>query len=174
MEMDPFNKSIKELNMSYMQKTFKFDKVAYTSTRRVNSPEVEMRLDYKDSDMSKPVLSICGELWNSRHTDIVMGGQCLDEMAKFDSLSCNPLFRKLHRLWKAHHLNDMCAGTIKQENALNDAKKSGIKIHSYDDSCKYLESIGLLEDDGYKYGTKWLYRAIPEDDLNEIKSLLAG
>lgn len=160
--------------MSYMQKTFKFDKVAYTSTRRVNLPTIEMELQYKDNDMKRPVLSICGNLWNAHLTDIVMCGQCLDEMAKLDGLKFNTLFKKLYRLWKLYHLNDMHAGTIKQENALNDAKKSGVKIHSYGDSCKYLESIGLLEDDGYKYGSSWLYREIPEDDLNEIKSLLAG
>lgn len=159
--------------MSYMQKTFKFDKVAYTSTRRVNSPEVEMRLDYKDGDMNKPVLSICGELWNSNHTDIVMGGQCLDEMAKLGDLRFNTLFKKLHRLWKAHHLNDMHAGTVKQEQALDDARKSGKHLCCYEDSCKYLESVGLLDDNGYKYGSKCLYREIPEDDLKEIISLLS-
>ena len=159
--------------MTTMSKTFTFPKVAYTSTRRVNSPEVEMRLDYKDGDINKPVLSICGDLWNATHTDIVMGGQCLDEMSKLGDLRFNTLFKKLRRLWKLYHLNDMHAGTVKQENALDDAKKSGVKICSYDDSCKYLESIGLLEDDGYKYGSAWLYRVIPEDDLKEIVSLLA-
>ena len=67
----------------------------------------------------------------------------------------------------------MHAGTVKQEQALNDARKVGVRLSSYDDSCKYLESIGLLEDDGYKYGSAWLYREIPEDDLKEIVSLLA-
>lgn len=159
--------------MSYMRKEFTFDKVAYTSSRRVNLPTVEMELQYKDGDIKKPVLSICGNIWNATHTDVVMCGQCLDEMAKMDGLSCNSLFKKLYRLWKAHHLNDMHAGTVKQEQALNDARKDGVRLSSYDDSCKYLESIGLLDDNGYKYGSAWLYRAIPEDDLKEIVSLLA-
>jgi len=159
--------------MTTMRKTFTFPKVAYTSTRRVNLPTIEMELQYKDNDMSRPVLSICGDLWNARHTDIVMGGQCLDELARFDELFCNPLFKKLHRLWKAYHLNDMRPGTDKQEQALDDAKKSGKRLCCYEDSCKYLESIGLLEDNGYKYGSAWLYRPIPENDLKEIVSLLA-
>lgn len=156
-----------------MSKVFKFGKIAYTSSRRVNSPEVEMRLHYKDGDIKKPVLSICGNIWNATHTDIVMCGQCLDEMLELDDLSCNDLFKKLHRLWKHYHLNDMHYGTIKQENALDDARKSGKSLCCYEDSCKYLESIGLLEDDGYKYGSSWLYREIPENDLNEIISLLS-
>jgi hypothetical protein len=156
-----------------MKKTFTFPKVAYTSSRRVNLPAIEVELRYKDNDINRPVLSICGELWDARHTDIVMGGQCLDEMSKLGDLRFSTLFKKLRRLWKLYHLNDMHAGTVKQENALDDAKKSGIKICSYDDSCKYLESIGLLVDDGYKYGSSWLYREIPEEDLKEIISLLA-
>ena len=157
--------------MTTMSKTFTFPKVAYTSSRRVNLPTIEVEL--RDVDTDKPELSICGDLWNSSHTDIVMGGQCLDELARFDELFCNPLFKKLHRLWKAYHLNGMHAGTVKQEQALNDARKDGVRLSSYDDSCKYLESIGLLDDNGYKYGSAWLYRAIPEDDLKEIVSLLA-
>ena len=159
--------------MLYMKKTFTFPKVAYTSARRVNLPVIEMELQYKDNDMNRPVLSICGELWDARHTDIVMGGQCLDHLAAFKSLNSDSLFKKLYRLWKAYHLNDLKSGTVKQEKALEDAKKSGVKICSYDDSCKYLESIGLLVDDGYEYGSSWLYREIPEDDLKEIVSLLA-
>lgn len=157
--------------MTTMSKTFTFPKVAYTSTRRVNLPTIEVEL--RDADSDKPKFSICGELWNSTHTDIVMGGQCLDDLARFDELFCNPLFKKLHKLWKAYHLNDLHPGTVKQEQALDDAEKLGVKVSSYDDSCKYLESIGLLEDDGYKYGSSWLYREIPEDDLKEITSLLS-
>ena len=153
-----------------LTKSFKFDKVAYTSNRRVNLPVVEMELRYINNDPNKPELSICGEIWNATHTDIVMCGQCLDQMAKFESLRCDPLFKKLYRLWQNFHLNGMNAGTLKQSKALKDANR---RFESYEDQCKYLESIGLLVDDGYEYGSEWLYRSIPEDDLNEIKSLLA-
>lgn len=156
-----------------MRKTFKFDKVAYTSKRRVNLPTIEMELEYKNNDTSKPILSICGCLWNATHTDIVIGGQCLDELNKFSSLKCNPLFKKLYRLWKLYHLNDMHAGTVKQEQALNNYCDPN-RYYSYDEQCKYLESIGLLVDDGYKYGSSWLYWPIPDEDLKEIESLYYG
>lgn len=149
-----------------LRKNFTFDKVAYTSSRRINQPVVEMELSYKDGDTSKPCLSICGELWNSKHTDIVMGGQCLDEMAKLGDLRFNALFRKLHRLWQLHHLNDLKGGGPLQEAALKECKQS-----SYEERCSYLESKGLLYEDGIKYGTQWWYHEIPEDDLKEIMSL---
>lgn len=156
--------------MQCIRKEFTFDKVAYTSSRRVNLPVIEVELRGIDTD--KPELSIRGNIWNATHTDIVMGGQCLDEMKELGDLRFNTLFKKLYRLWKLYHLNGMHAGTVKQEQALNDTRKAGIKICSYDDSCKYLESVGLLEDDGYKYGSAWLYRQIPEDDYKEILNLL--
>lgn len=61
------------------------------------------------------------------------------------------------------------AGTVKQENALNNADK---KFNSYDEKCDYLKSIGLYEDDGYRYGSSWLYREIDADDLKSIYNLL--
>ena len=153
--------------MTTMSKTFTFPKVAYTSSRRVNLPTIEVEL--RDIDTDKPELSICGDLWNSSHTDIVMGGQCLDELARFDELFCNPLFKKLYRLWKAYHLNGLKSGGPLQEAVLKECKAS-----SYEDRCSYLESKGLLYEDGIKYGTQWWYHKIPDNDLKEILELLAS
>lgn len=150
-----------------ISKTFVFPKIAFNGTRKINTPEVEIALA---CDNGKYEFSACGSIWNSKHTDIIAGGQCLDTMYKY--LKHDKLFKEIYRLWRAYHLNGMRSGTIKQEQALDDAEKAGVRLLDYNDSCKYLESIGLLEDDGYKYGTKWLYRAIPEDDLNVIKNLL--
>jgi hypothetical protein len=164
--MDSFNKSIKDYIME-ISKTFVFQKIAFNGTRKINTPEVEIALECNNS---KYEFSACGSIWNSKHTDTITGGQCLDTMYKY--LKHDKLFKEIYRLWKLYHLNGMRSGTIKQEQALDDAEKAGVRLFDYDDSCKYLESIGLLEDDGYKYGTKWLYRAIPEDDLKIIKDLL--
>ena len=149
--------------METYYKKFTFPKIAFYGKRRINIPEVELRLIIKDD--GKPVLSICGGVWNSKQTDYITCGQCLDTMKEF--LHSNTLFRTLYKLWCDHHLNDMHAGTIKQEEAL-----SKVEHHCYEDSCKYLESIGLLYDGDYKYGSSWLYRDIPDEDLSTIKSLL--
>ena len=159
---------------SKMRKVFKFDKVAAYGGRKINQPEVEVELRY-DND-GRAELSICANLWNAHHTDIIMGGQCLDTLKdEFHSLAVNSLFLKLYRLWRLYHLNSMHAGTEAQEKAIKEwHAKDKYKAFTYDDDCKYLDSIGLLEDDGYKYGSAWLYREIPEDDLNEIKALING
>lgn len=151
-----------------ISKTFVFPKIAFNGTRKINTPEVEIALECVNG---KYEFIASGSIWNSKHTDIITGWQCLDTMYKY--LKNDKLFKEIYRLHKLYHLNGMHAGTIKQEQALDDAEKAGVRLFDYDDSCKYLESIGLLEDDGYKYGTKWLYREIPEEDLKIIKDLLA-
>lgn len=71
--------------------------------------------------------------------------------------------KPLVEFWRKHHLNGMCAGTKAQTEALADC---GSK--EYKDQCAYLESVGLLEDRGYSYGSGWLSRPFPEDELGGI------
>ena len=156
--------------MNTQRKTFIFPKIAVYGKRKVNQPEVEMELRYDSK--GRPELSICGNVWNARYTDLIMGGQCLDHMIEYPDLSNNELFVKLYILWKKHHLNGMNAGSRSQEDALRAEFK---EIPNYETACEYLKSINLYEDEnGYRYGSSWLYREIPEEDLNLIKSLLSS
>ena len=154
--------------MAKLSKTFKFNKIAFYGTRKINTPEVTMEL----RDTAKgPVLSICGDVWNSKHTDCLMCGQCLDEMNEFESLKFNPIFIKLYKWWQRYHLNDMCSASRSQEDAL--IAEFG-KIPDYNKACEYLKSIDLYKDEnGYEYCSAWLYRKIPDEDLNAIKELLS-
>ena len=146
-----------------MRKKFTFGKIDYYGTgRRINAVEVEVALS------DKGVFTASGTIWNSKHTDCVCGGQCLDTIAEYIK---NPTFKKIHRLWKQYHLNDMHAGTVAQEEALVNANLMG-RDYDYRKCCDYLESIGLLEDNGYRYGTAWLKRDIPVEDITEIQNLL--
>ena len=97
-------------------------------------------------------------------------GQTLQEIKK--AYKGNELAEKICYWWENYHLNNMHAGTPKQEEALN---KAGITnwADDYDICRKYLESIGLLYDNGYKFGSAWLKEEIPADDLQEIKEFLA-
>lgn len=155
--------------MTKQSKIFSFGKIAYYGTRKLNAVELELELKHENN--GKTILSICGNVWNAKHTDIVMGGQCLDTLNEFECLKNNETFKCLYRLWKLYHLNDLHAGTESQETLLENWE--GRKHGDYDSDCKYLESKGLLYDNGYKYGSSWLYRPIPENDLNVIKSLLS-
>lgn len=96
-------------------------------------------------------------------------GQCLDELTPL--LVGNHLFEELYDLWKKYHLNDMHPGTPKQEQALRKAHLTNW-ANDYTKCCEYLESINLLYDDGYKFGSGWLKEEIPEEDLKRINKLM--
>lgn len=154
-----------------MKKTIKFGKIDfYGRGRRIN--EVDLDVELRDTDKG-PEFSVCGDVWNGRRTDIVCGGQCLDDLKEF--LGGNGLFEKIHRLWKAYHLNGMHTGTPEQENWL---KAHRTWRSDYDKDCECLKKAGLYEVDldgkKYRYGTAWLYWPIPAEDLAEIREILAG
>ena len=146
-----------------MRRTFNFGKIDYYRRgRKINLVEVKVELS------DKGVFTASATVWNSKKTDCVCAGQCLDEIAKHIK---SDKFKKIHRLWKQYHLNDMHAGTEKQETALIEAGLTSF-ASDYRKCCNYLESIDLLVDDGYKFGTGWLKRDIPVEDIAEIERLL--
>ena len=152
-----------------MKKTISFGKVAYNSYRKINELTVELEL--KQNFKGQYVFSACASIWNGRKTNNLCGGQCFDILFKClkDNKIMNKQFEKIYRLWKLHHLNDLHAGTERQEKALSLANKRHV---DFKERCDYLKSVGLLYDDGYLYGSSWLYREIPQDDLKTIKEII--
>ena len=84
-----------------MKKTFTFKKIGFNGYRKINLPEVEVNI-YNDD-----TFSITGNIWNCHHTDIVIGGQCLDTMNKYSSLANDNTFKMLYTLWKSYHLKNL-------------------------------------------------------------------
>lgn len=65
---------------------------------------VTVEMEYKQ-DGDKKCFSVSANVWNTRHSDIVCGGQCLDTIAPY--MNNNPVFSEILRLWELYHLNDM-------------------------------------------------------------------
>ena len=93
-----------------------------------------------------------------RHNSFVSGGQCLDDPKVLGLIKNGKLCEKdkaiyleIFRLWKNYHLNEMNAGCEHQ--------KEGTPVGEVCPVC------------GYRYGSAWLYREIPEKDLEAIKHL---
>lgn len=134
-----------------MKKIISFGKIAYANTRKEN--EVTIEIELRDKNGLKE-LSICGNVWNRLHTDIICGGQCLDEIAKYIH---TPEFKFWFKMWKNYHLNGMHPGTPRQEAYLKEIRKSeeykNAKIEglrdwdTYGKDCYFLERAGLLEDE---------------------------
>ena len=144
--------------------------------KKVNSVGCEISL--KDGKY----FSAMAWIMDSRGKDHLIGGQCLDTINdNCPDIKANPIWQKIYRLWKLYHLNDMHAGTVEQEEALDKwcalSEDNSIQsVKGYDKACEYLKSIGLYEVEyngkPYRYGSGWLKRDIPEEDLNQIKELL--
>lgn len=87
-----------------MKRIFDFGKIDFEGKGKINLVTIDM--EYREKEDGKKVLSICGDVWDRRHTGIVCGGQCLDTIAEYIS---DPVFKEIYRLWKLYHLNDMHA-----------------------------------------------------------------
>ena len=171
-----------------VKKTINLGKIAYYGNRKINAVDVEIevrecggdQIVKRDCGFDTLVgytpkymeLSICGNIWNSRHTDIVCGGQCIDEIAKYIK---TPLMQKIETIWKRWHLNGMKAGTPEQEVAVKKYRAEHGRRYDYTELCEYLKQIGLYEveftgktvgrmydHEPYKYGHAWIIEDLPE------------
>ena len=161
-----------------MKKVINLGKIAYYGSRKINECTVEFDLKFKDNvkDFSTlevvnnvPIFTASGNIWNASHTDIVSGGQNLDELAKL--FPHNLKFQRIVEVWREYHLNDLQAGTKIQQEALKDCPDWDYTVR-----CAYLANVDLLTDtvtnpeNEYRYGTEWLYRPIPAQIIEEIQT----
>lgn len=128
------------------------------TTYNINSSH-GIELSLKETQEGK-VFTASGFIWNERKTDYTSCGQMLEELAlKFPA---NQKVQRITAIWRDWHLNDMKPGTEVQE-AL-------VKGLPYEKACEVLEEADLLYDNGYMYGSSWLFREIPKEILAEIES----
>lgn len=148
----------------------------YGRGRKVNAVDIKVEIRNKpgatDWDTIEkvnnvPELSMSGSIWDGRHYDNVSGGQNLDEILYF--FPGNKKLKRLVDIWEEYHLNDMRAGTKRQTEAI---KQAGSRHLNYDEAVQLLMSKGLYIDNGYKYGSAWLYQPIPKEIIAEVKQLV--
>ena len=155
-----------------MKKRFEFGKVDLNGTgRKINRVYVDVELC--ENKQGQTVFSASGAIMNSRNTDCICGGQCIDEISKFVD---NPTFNTIRNMWKLYHLNDLHAGTKEQEIEVKKWLKETNQSFDYGKVCDHLKEVGLYEstynNKPYLYGHGWIYEPIPEEDLKTIKNLL--
>jgi len=79
-------------------------------------------------------------------------------------------------IWDKWHLNDMNAGTIEQTAFIEEYEKEFPDWrYDYTEACKVLSAAGLnpvmLDGKEYRYGSKWLYVAVPDEVVDFLDSL---
>jgi hypothetical protein len=79
----------------------------------------------------------------------------------------------LLEIWDRWHLNDLKAGTRKQEAILDRYKvKVGRDNLGYEEQVRILKHNDLLEDSGYRYGSAWLTEPMPDGTGKTLKKIL--
>lgn len=177
--------------MLIMRKKLYFGKIDLKKTgKKVNDCYVRIELHEKGGGhtaerVEKPrylELQICGEVWNARNTDVIMGGQCLDNMLPY--LRKDGRFIKVYNVWKNWHLNGMHSGTPEQEAKIREWEEAG-NSWDYDKVCEMLEACGLYEveytgkasshyydHEMYAYGHDWIVNELPDDVLKYVREVV--
>ena len=141
-----------------MREKFLFRKVLncgivdYNHNGRKNKVEIELNL--RDVGENKIEFTASGTVWKENHSDCIIGGQCIDEIAKL--FPENKKIQRINEIWKRWHLNTFHAGCIHQRSFEAEPYEKHEGAHC--DICNYT------------YGHSWIYEEIPKEIIEEIKS----
>ena len=87
-------------------RVFSFGKVAYYGKRKINEVTLEVTL-YADRN-GYPEFAVCADVWNNLHTDIVAGGQMIDDLYnQFPRFQHNTIYKAIMELWEKYHCKDV-------------------------------------------------------------------
>lgn len=87
------------------EKIFSFGKIAYNSKRKIN--EVTLEIELRDWN-GYPEFTACAAVWNNLHTDIVAGGQMIDDLYnEFTRFQHNTLYKTIKELWEKYHCKNI-------------------------------------------------------------------
>ncbi len=109
---------------------------------------------------NRETLSLMGEMYGGKKFNKpISWGQIYDSFT-----TTSKCVKELCDFWRKYHLNDLNAGTKSQSELI----KSRNEKYDYKEVCKFLEDQNMLVDRGYRYGTAWLSREFPKDELLSI------
>ena len=157
--------------------------------KKTNSGSLTLKIETKETNfrdwetLVRPegmvsTVSICGEIRDGRNSCEL--GQIIDTIS---TMYPTDAVKRIAELWRKWHLNDMCAGTKAQTEFLNAyiANQKNVaefnrelRLDHYGVSCRILSVNGLLIHRGYKYGTEWLVKIVPQDVIDELKLLFSS
>lgn len=152
------------------------NKVVYLGDISINQKRTKIHCVIKYQDKKLSISGVVGAKANGNADGAC--GQIYDEILNnLETFKFSPEWDKIKAFqfveyWKEWHLNDLTAGTPRQEAFIKEWKKN----HDYDygKACEALKKIGLYKDseaNHYIYGSSWLFREVPEKVLNFLNNL---
>lgn len=122
------------------------------------------------SETESPTVSFVGDVYDEY--GYASGGQ-VNESIDPKEYEKPVALRRILKMWKAWHLNDMQAGTQKQTRLLEQLHSDGSR-YDFQKDCEYLRKMKAYADRSYEYGTAWLLKLIPKTTIEEITALMKG
>ena len=87
------------------ERVFSFGKIAYNSKRKIN--EVTLEIELRDWN-GYPEFTACVSIWNNIHSDIVAGGQMIDDLYnEFERFRGSILYKTIMQLWEKYHCKNI-------------------------------------------------------------------
>jgi hypothetical protein len=88
-----------------IRRHYRFGKVAWCGKRKSNLIELEVCLTTRNG---YPEFTASGNVCSHIHTDIVAGGQCLDDIIeRFPRFKNSTLYSTIFDLWQKYHLKNV-------------------------------------------------------------------
>ena len=119
-----------------MRKIISFGKRA-VGNPRIKNNEVTIEIELKETEKGLE-FTASANVWNSKHTDIIMGGQCLDSLGQY--LKHNKTYKEILDLWQKYHLNGMHAW-CEHEHEENPSEKVKVYKLRYNEEGERLSKI---------------------------------
>lgn len=111
------------------KRIYSFGKIAYYGKRKIHEVTLEITL-YADRN-GYPEFTACADVWNNLHTDIICGGQMIDDLYNnFARFHNNTIYKIIMELWKKYHGKDVSsiADTDKKKMDILFSDKSRAEI----------------------------------------------
>lgn len=87
------------------ERIFSFGKIAYNGKRKIN--EVTLEIELRDWN-GYLEFAACVSIWNNIHSDIVAGGQMIDNLYNdFSRCRISILYKTIMQLWEKYHCKDI-------------------------------------------------------------------
>ena len=87
------------------ERIFSFGKIAYNGKRKINEVTLEIELTDRNG---YPEFTACVSVWNNIHSDLVAGGQMIDDLYnEFARFRGSAIYETVMRLWEKYHCKDI-------------------------------------------------------------------
>ena len=87
------------------ERIFSFGKIAYNGKRKINEVTLEIELTDRNG---YPEFTACVSVWNNIHSDLVAGGQMIDDLYnEFARFRGSAIYETVMQLWEKYHCKDI-------------------------------------------------------------------